>query len=639
MNENTSGRKDVIKNIAIIFLAVLLVLTFFSNTIMNYSLPQVSATYVGPGTISEQIRGSGTITAGEKYDVIFDQSRVIKSVKVKQGDTVKAGDVLFALEDTESTELTEAQDKLDTMELDYKKALLTFSAKTGYGSDQLEISDAQEELTELQEQYDLAASGNDPLGAASEEYNTLKAQSDKLTKEKDKLSLQLSSIDTEDMLDLTGDYYTRLRAAKDAVSEAETNLEKAQKEYDTVSNEISSTGDYQDEIKSKRREIDSLRATVSGLYLQIFNAEPGQDTSSYQAQIDEAEVNIKHLNQDITDLLSKSTSSLVLKTKLKDAESKKSKWEKKLSEAKETLSAETREIKLEMKEKINNNSAELDEVSEKLAAAESRKAELEAGGALSATALSAKIKEQEKKIRDLKNALDLKISTESTDIASQQLDLENQEKQIEKQKELIKKLTSESVGAEITAKVSGIVDSITVSAGETVSAGTTAASITVSDKGYSLSFSVKSEQARKVQPGDKAEITNYYWGGDMSATLVSIKADTANPQTNKILEFKITGSDLTAGQTINLAMGSKGQQYSTIVPNSAVREDSNGKFVLVMEAKSSPLGNRYKAVRCDIEVTAKDDNNSAVTGLLGSEYVITASTKPIDAGNQVRPAD
>ena len=31
-----SSRKDWIKNLAIIFLSIMLVLTFFSNTIMNY---------------------------------------------------------------------------------------------------------------------------------------------------------------------------------------------------------------------------------------------------------------------------------------------------------------------------------------------------------------------------------------------------------------------------------------------------------------------------------------------------------------------------------------------------------------------------------------------------------------------------
>ena len=41
MQEKPRNR-DWVKNAAIIFLAVLLVLTFFSNTIMNRSLPEVA---------------------------------------------------------------------------------------------------------------------------------------------------------------------------------------------------------------------------------------------------------------------------------------------------------------------------------------------------------------------------------------------------------------------------------------------------------------------------------------------------------------------------------------------------------------------------------------------------------------------
>lgn len=120
---------------------------------------------------------------------------------------------------------------------------------------------------------------------------------------------------------------------------------------------------------------------------------------------------------------------------------------------------------------------------------------------------------------------------------------------------------------------------------------------------------------------------------------MAINPDSSDPQSSRILEFRITGSDITEGQSLSLSMGSKGQQYAVVIPNSAVREDSNGKFVLAMEAKSSPLGNRYVAVRYDVEVIAKDDNNSAVNGLLGSEFIIITSTTPIEAGNQVRPAN
>ena len=62
--------------------------------------------------------------------------------------------------------------------------------------------------------------------------------------------------------------------------------------------------------------------------------------------------------------------------------------------------------------------------------------------------------------------------------------------------------------------------------------------------------------------------------------------------------------------------------------------------MLVVEAKSSPLGTRYYAVRYDVEVVASDDTQSAITGALyGGEYVITTSTKPVEAGKLVRLPD
>ncbi len=90
-------------------------------------------------------------------------------------------------------------------------------------------------------------------------------------------------------------------------------------------------------------------------------------------------------------------------------------------------------------------------------------------------------------------------------------------------------------------------------------------------------MTVTTEQAKKVKIGDEAEI-QYFWYGDASATLQSIATDSQNPSKNKILKFAVKG-DVTPGQSLQLAMGSKGQNYEVIVPNSAIREDNNGKFV------------------------------------------------------------
>lgn len=75
-----SKKRELIKTIAIVFLAVLLVLTFFSGTIMNYSLPEVATQLVSSGTINAKIRGSGTLTANESYEVNLKQTREVRSV-------------------------------------------------------------------------------------------------------------------------------------------------------------------------------------------------------------------------------------------------------------------------------------------------------------------------------------------------------------------------------------------------------------------------------------------------------------------------------------------------------------------------------------------------------------------------------
>ena len=120
MAEEKKFKRGWVKNAAIIFLAVLLVLTFFSNTIMNRSLPEVAVQYTEAGTITAKIRGSGTITANSSYNVTIDQSREVSSVMVKVGDSVSAGDLLFTLADSESDELKAAREQLDALTLQYR---------------------------------------------------------------------------------------------------------------------------------------------------------------------------------------------------------------------------------------------------------------------------------------------------------------------------------------------------------------------------------------------------------------------------------------------------------------------------------------------------------------------------------------
>ena len=143
------GRRDWVKNAIIIFLAVLLVLTFFSNTIMNYSLPEVAAQYPQSTTLTTKIRGTGTVESAQSYNVTVQETRTVAAVNVKKGDTIAAGDTLLTLDATESQELQDARTNLATVKLDYEKLKLPKN-EDGAAAQAASLAQAQAAVTKAE---------------------------------------------------------------------------------------------------------------------------------------------------------------------------------------------------------------------------------------------------------------------------------------------------------------------------------------------------------------------------------------------------------------------------------------------------------------------------------------------------------
>ena len=218
------------------------------------------------------------------------------------------------------------------------------------------------------------------------------------------------------------------------------------------------------------------------------------------------------------------------------------------------------------------------------------------------------------------------------------VELQSIAEEIRLQQEKIKSLAGDESNT-VLADVPGTVSTVDCTAGDTVLKNALMATLEVPDMGYTLSFSVTNDQAQRLRIGDTATVSNYYWGNSVTATLTTIRTDPKNPQGGKVLVFDLTG-DVTAGSELSISVGQKSANYDLVVPNSAVKSDSNGSFVLAVAVKSSPLGNRYTARRVSVEVRANDDNNSAVVGdLSNGDYVITTSSAPIKSGDMVRLAD
>ena len=154
MQEKPKNR-DWVKNAAIIFLAVLLVLTFFSNTIMNRSLPEVATQEVTNGSIVARVRGTGTVTANSNTQVKMEKTRVIRSVLVKVGQQVEAGDVLFTLGEGSSEEIEAAETALRNLQASYNRTAASMPYHN-YTTEERKLKLLEEQLKEAKENLDIA---------------------------------------------------------------------------------------------------------------------------------------------------------------------------------------------------------------------------------------------------------------------------------------------------------------------------------------------------------------------------------------------------------------------------------------------------------------------------------------------------
>ncbi|HBN10923.1 MAG TPA: hypothetical protein DD392_02965 [Ruminococcus sp.] len=633
------SKKDIIKNIAIVFLAVMLVLTFFSNTIMNFSLPEVNAQYVSSGTINEKIRGTGIAEANNTYEVNISETRTIKSVNIKSGSTVKAGQSLFTLEDTESEELKTAQDSLDTMELEYQKALLN-DVLPDYTSDNLSIQNAREDLQKAIQQRDsLSSSGNSGIDDIKNRITSLQNEIKTLTSNQENLQGAVTAIDSEEYSSAYLSSYNDLISANLAVTSASDALENAknnQLRYEPSENDTGSA-ELQTSYTAKQREIELLKLEIERLKEDLSSK--GDSDTETERLITDKEYSLKYAEEDLKNLENQLNAAVDRESKLADAKNAVSDAETNLSKAKSDLRNKASEIKSSISSQLISVADDISDRNSKLEAAQ---AELE-NAQNSSTAVmtwdeaNENVKSAQRALNELLVAFAKTQKDDKLANALADLDIEAQAEKIKKQEETVEKLKKQSSETDILSKVDGVVTQINCVAGEKTSADTPMAVIQVTDKGYSVSFSVSNELSKKVKIGQEAEITNLY-DGNASAVLQSIKPDPDNSK-QKLLVFSVTG-DISANQSLNISAGGKSAKYDMVVPKSAVKEDKDGKFILIVQAKSSPLGNRYKAYKVNVEVLASDDTSAAVSGSIsGNEFVITASDTPIESGMQVRLAE
>lgn len=617
MTEQRVKNRGWVKNVAIIFLAVMLVLTFFSNTIMNASLPEAAVQYVQSGSITTQIRGTGPITAKEVYEVKTTTSRKVQSVLVTKDQEVKVGDVLLILAAGAGTETDELKTQLETAKYSYQQKLINMS---GGGS---EVTRAQEKLQEAIAARDAIAVNitAEDIELAKVRYETAKEYYQQLTYE----------------LEDAGGYVEGGKG--DTLKELSDAVNAAQLEYDSNCIRYKNEKYYIEDILASEaaRQLYKDKQACAEAIADVFAASTGSLNDYFEtyAESTAAERNalgLKNYTFDpnasyVKDLPSQALADIAKGyNAIREARDALTKAQDAYNKAVESMQPQNEALNkqvTEAKREMDALEAEYKELSDKKTAYDTAK----------------------DNVVSCENALQTLLKTSKLDnleLSKMANEIAELEAKLEKLSGGEKDAEGNVTGGQIVSEVNGVVKEINVTAGNNTDPATAVMTIEVPDRGYTVSMNVTNEQAQKVTIGDTAEISTGYWGSSgLSGKLVGIRNNTSAGQSGgKQLVFDVTGSDITSGTQVSVSIGQRSQNYDTIVPNSALRSDSNGSFVLVIVAKSSPLGNRFVATRVDVTELAKDDVNTAVSGGLSAyDMVLTTATKPVEDGMLVRLPD
>ena len=624
--ENSVRKREWVKTAAIIFLAVLLVLTFFSKTIMNASLPEVAAQQAASGAINARIRGSGTVEASEVYNVTIKQTRKVASVLVKTGQEINVGDTMFVLEAEDSDELKQAETDLETLQQNYDKSLI--EAGNTAAQENYDVQKAREAYNEALAVYNQytnvnAAQLTAAITAAENELTNLTAQSKAISEELKQLQTDKETIDA----DVTAQEakVKEMEAAEDKYAELKT----ATDDYDA---DIVVYGKYYSKLLELTAEPTSSVTydnkhviTVVSIASQPIAAGYCQkDTMLYAYLVEKGQTEMandagiiatayKTITEDLSKLATLCTeysrlSVVYNPTALSNARTELSNLKNNAEHCANLVKSCTERASA-AETAVSNKQTEIDKLAKASSAADT--------------------------VKSTKQALeDLVFKQNLGDSSS--VDMEASKKAIERKQAEVDKLRENADELEVKSSVSGTIASINASAGKSIGGEEQPlATINVTDRGFTVKIDVTNDQAKKVKTGDTAELVNF-WGGDAVATLDQItSSQTAG---NRTLVFTLTG-DIQAGQNVTLSIGQKSANYDALIPLSGLREDSNGKFVYVLESKSSPLGSRYIATRVTVQELARDDKSAAVSGISSGDFIITTSNKPVEAGKQVRLAD
>lgn len=218
-----------------------------------------------------------------------------------------------------------------------------------------------------------------------------------------------------------------------------------------------------------------------------------------------------------------------------------------------------------------------------------------------------------------------------------QIDMEQKKKEIEELEKFIQ------ADGKLLSSVSGTITEVNAIIGVTTG-GQEYFKIGSGNGG--LTARMNKETAKGLEEKDKIKVSLMDGKEEIQGTITAIQdvsgvqeeQENQNGQEAQVeIRAKLKENDFSIGDRVTFQAVRESKEYGTLIPLNALREDSEGKYVLIMEEEDSILGKETIASRVPVKILEKDESYAAVeSALMKDDEIIVSSNKMIKAGDRVR---
>lgn len=264
---------------------------------------------------------------------------------------------------------------------------------------------------------------------------------------------------------------------------------------------------------------------------------------------------------------------------------------------------------------------------------EEKKAQLEQAAAEAKAAYETALSARTDSVKSAARALEDASMPIASDSSSQQNEITRQQQEL-----ALKKLQAlKDAEGKVTAPVRGVVTQIAITTGDFTTDGT-AMRLADTSKGSRLVATVDKANEAYVSKGSQANITAS--GSKEKLTNYTVSSVTQNEEDKALLDVTIDlpEGSLEAGTMAEIEIVQKSENFSSVIPVQALREEQSGYYVLVAVEEQGFMGKELVARRFDVKVQDKNSTYAALEdGLLtGEQEIISSSSRSVGDGSRVR---